>query len=175
MNRFILILFVTFMVSALGFGQRAPQPPTPYVDRGACPFECCTYRSWTVDKPTAIRAGMSDGSPLIYQLKRGEKVTGVTGVVITTQPGILKVLKETQLDKYSLKRGDRLYLLTYLGEGFHEIWFKGRIFQGDPYDEATYKSVRETKSTWWVKIKNRRGRIGWSRQPENFGNKDQCG
>lgn len=118
---------------------------------------------------------MRDSAPISFRLKRGEKVLGMTGVVITTQPGVVRVLKNTKLQNTSLKRGDELLLLTNLGEGFSKIWYKGRIFEGDPYDEAIYKTIRERKSIWWVKVKNRKGQIGWSRQPENFGNVDQCG
>jgi hypothetical protein len=118
---------------------------------------------------------MSDSAAISFRLKRGEKVHGLTGVVITTRPGILRVLKDTTLAERKLKKGDELYLLTYLGEGFNKIWFDGKIFEGDPYDHATYKTIQEPKSTWWVKVKNRSGKIGWSRQPEHFGNMDQCG
>ncbi|MEP7214597.1 MAG: hypothetical protein ABI791_16090 [Acidobacteriota bacterium] len=155
--------------------QKRNGPPLPFIDKGACPFECCTYRQWSVDKPTAVRSVMKDGAPTSFRLKRGEKVLGMTGVVITTQPGIVRVLKNTKLQNTSLKRGDELFLLTNLGEGFSKIWYKGRIFEGDPYDEAIYKTIRERSSIWWVKVKNRKGQIGWSRQPENFGNVDQCG
>jgi len=30
-------------------------------------------------------------------------------------------------------------------------------------------------TVWWVKIRNARGEIGWSNQPENFDNKDRFG
>lgn len=175
-----IYLIVTVLL-VLGFtatpnpGQTAKGPKLPYIDKGACPFECCTYRQWDVVKPTAVRASMSDAAPISFRLNRGEKVLGMTGVVITTQPGVLRVLKNTKLQNTSLKRGDELLLLTNLGEGFSKIWYKGRIFEGDPYDDAIYKTIRERKSIWWVKVKNRKGRIGWSRQPENFGNVDQCG
>ena len=118
---------------------------------------------------------MRDGSPIAFRLKNGEKVSGVTGTVITTRAGIVRVLKNTTLDNVKLRRGDNLYLLTYLGEGFSKIWYKGRIFQGDPYDQTLYKQIRLPVDVWWVKVKNRRGQTGWSRQPDNFGNKDRCG
>ena len=172
-------LFSIFLIlgafGSAAFGQKIKGPPTPYVDKGACPFECCTYREWTANKPTAARRSMSDASPVSFRMKTGEKVVGVTGVVITTQPGIVRVLKKITLGKVKLNRGDELFLLTYLGEGFSKIWFKGRIFEDAPYDESTFKLIRQPKSIWWVKIKNRRGQIGWSRQPDNFDNKDQCG
>src|SRR6476620_7762862 len=175
----IKLLLATMFLAGLSAlpatGQKAGGPPLPFVDKGACPFECCTYRHWSVDKPTAVKAAMNDKAPISFRLKRGEKVLGMTGVVITTQPGIVRVLKNTKLQNTSLKRGDELLLLTNLGEGFSKIWYKGRIFEGDPYDDAIYKTVSERTSIWWVKVKNRKGQIGWSRQPENFGNVDQCG
>lgn len=150
-------------------------PPVPYVDRGACPFECCTYREWNVVKPTVIRKGMDDTSPIVARLKTGEKVVGMTGVVITIEPGIVRALKRTTVGNMRVNPGERVYVLTNQGEGFAKVWFKGRIVQGEPYDESIFTLIRETKSVWWVRIKDRRGRIGWSRQPDNFGNIDQCG
>jgi hypothetical protein len=166
---------ITAVVSAISVGQSKGGPRVPYVDKGACPFECCTYREWNVVKPTQVRTYMSDSAPIAFRLKTDEKVLGVTGVVITTEAGIVQALKKTSIGGTSVKKGDRLYVLTNLGEGFAKVWFKARIFEGEPYDESTFKFVRKPKSVWWVKIKNRRGKIGWSRQPENFGNVDQCG
>lgn len=118
---------------------------------------------------------MSDSSSIVLRLRAGEKVRGMTGVVITTQPGILRALKRTNLGAVRVNRGDRLYILTNLGEGFAKVWFKGRVYEEDIRDDAKFEFVRQATSVWWVKVRDRRGRIGWSRQPENFGNVDQCG
>ena len=171
----VVLIFGVF--GAMLFAQSRTGPPVPYIDKGACPFECCTYREWNVVKPTLVRKSMSDTAPISFRLKAGEKVFGMTGVVITTQPGIVRALKTAVMGERSVpvKKGEQVYVLTNLGEGFAKVWFKGRIFQGEPYDDSTFKFIRQPKSIWWVKIKNRGGRIGWSRQPENFGNMDQCG
>lgn len=172
------VISAVLFIASLYVGGASAQsggPRMPFVDKGACPFECCSYREWTVEKPTVVRTAMRDGSPIAFRLKNGEKVSGVTGTVITTRAGIVRVLKNTTLDNVKLRRGDNLYLLTYLGEGFSKIWYKGRIFQGDPYDQTLYKQIRLPIDVWWVKVKNRRGQTGWSRQPDNFGNKDRCG
>lgn len=166
------------MISLLGVvasAQKQSGPPVPYIDKGACPFECCTYRKWNVVKPTVARTSMSDASPVGFRMKTGEWVTGVTGVVITTQPGIVRALKKATIGETPIKKGEQFYVLTNLGEGFTKVWFKGRIFEGEPYDDSTFEFVRKPKSIWWVKVENRRGQVGWSRQPENFGNVDQCG
>jgi hypothetical protein len=173
-NSFAIAALLCGLIVSVALAQKNG-PPVPYIDKGACPFECCTYREWNVVKPTVIRTAMNDTSPIVARLKAGEKVRGMTGVVITTEPGIVQALKRTTVGNMRVNPGDRVYVLTNLGEGFAKVWFKGRIVQSEPYDESIFKLIRETKSVWWVKIKDRRGRIGWTRQPDNFGNIDQCG
>lgn len=158
-------------------GQALAQPPLPYKDAGACPFECCTYREWIANKATVLRTKMSEGASVAFMVKKGEKVRGVTGVVITTKAGILKALKDTTVNqaKIRIKAGEFLYLLTYTGEGFFDTWYKGKIFSDSFYDNTALKLVSEPKAVWWVKIRNRRGQIGWTKLPDNFDNKDACG
>lgn len=171
---FAIFLFAGILTSIIS-GQGNSRPPIPFVDKGACPFECCTYREWTVDKATAVSSAMRDSSPIAFRLKKGERVRGVTGVVTTSQSGEVRVLKRTKIGRLMAVPGDTLYLLTYIGEGFHKVWFKGKITEEETYDRTKFRDIRQPKSVWWVKIKNSRGQTGWSREPDNFGNKDQCG
>ncbi len=60
----------------------------PFRDVGACPFECCTYREWRATKDTVLLKNMSGGSTAVFKVRKGEKVEGVTGIVITTKAGI---------------------------------------------------------------------------------------
>lgn len=167
---FFSILIATFVT----FGQNS-RPAVPFVDKGACPFECCTYREWTVDKPTVMRSAMSDGSSIAFRLRKGERVRGVTGNVITSQAGEVRVLKRTKIGKLMAQPGDTLYLLTYVGEGFHRVWYRGKITEEETWDKTIFRQIRSPKAVWWVKVRNSKGQIGWSREPDNFGNKDQCG
>ena len=160
--------------TALGVGAQS-RPPMPFIDKGACPFECCTYREWTVDKPTLVHSAMRDGAPVAFRLRRGERVRGLTGTVITERAGEVKILKRAKIGDRTVNAGDTVYLLTYAGEGFHKVWLKGKVVEGDVTDETKFRRVRSPKSVWWVKIRNGGGKIGWSREPDNFGNKDQCG
>src|SRR2546423_13519712 len=101
------------------------KPPLPYLDRGACPFECCTYRRWTVEADTFIYKERSIKSDIAFQVKKGQHVTGVTGIVVTLKPGKVVVKKAQTLDqdrKVRLKPGDIFYLLHYEGEGYSKIW-----------------------------------------------------
>jgi hypothetical protein len=162
------------------------KPPAVYVDKGACPFECCTYRMWKTEKTTIAYALPNKHSKRVGTFKTGSRVRALTGEV-RTEPSRF-IVKKPQ-GKY--KPGDVLWVYTPVGEGFYKIWFKGRMYQ----EELTYMSGpfersmptceetpdcwgkldKELRVEWWVKIKSADGWIGWTNQAENFGNKDACG
>lgn len=144
-------------------------PLVPYEDHGACPFECCTYREWFVKKDTNIFQEMNEHSPIAFQVDEGEKVTGETGVVITTKIGNATLLKEIN-NGVQIPTGTIVPVLSYAGEGFFKIWHKGKVLTTQ---DIEMKNKPET--IWWVKIRNNAGQSGWSNQPDNFGNKDACG
>lgn len=175
MTRSILTILIGVVAATAALGQRASQPPTPYYDRGACPFECCSYRTWTVDKPTVVRTAMKDSAPVAFRLRKGEKVRGLTGTVITTRPGIATVVKSIEDSTWRIQAGERVYILTNQGEGYAALWYRGRVFSDEIYIPQQFRIEREARSVWWVKVRNSHGKIGWSREPENFGNKDECG
>lgn len=137
----------------------ATSPPTLYVDKGACPFECCTYRQWTVRRDTPVYDSVN-GAKVVGVARRGSRVQGVTGEVHTVPL------------RTKLKNGKEVYMLTRLGEGFWKVWDHGRVLESD--DDNLNKGPGP-KSTWWVRIKLPNGVTGWSKSPDNFGNMDACG
>jgi len=56
------------------------KPPSIYVDKGACPFECCTYREW-VARTDLTLLDSPDGKKAVAQIKKGEKVLAMTGEI----------------------------------------------------------------------------------------------
>lgn len=177
MSKKCLALFIFGVLLFCGEQISAQTPKLPYKDVGACPFECCTYRQWTANKATIVYKEMRDNSPIAFKVKSREKVTGITGVVITTKAGLVKALKNytTPNANIRIKAGDIFYLLTYRGEGFYLIWYKGKEFVDEIYEQGEARVLSQPEAVWWVKIKNRRGQIGWTRLAENFDNKDSCG
>jgi hypothetical protein len=164
-------------------------PPNPYLDWGACPFECCVYGKWRVLRRTTVLTRRQTGAPKAFQLEAGEEVTVSTGVVVTTRPGRIKVLQPVILGEapnpVSLKPGDLIYILHYKGEGYDLLWFNGHTF-GDQIhmdrlgpiqiNGADALQVLELPTTdWWVKVTNGVGQVGWSILPEDFGGNDACG
>ena len=142
MRQVLFVLLVTFFSPLTVHSQRLAGPPIPYQDNGACPFECCVYREWSAKKVTVLRADRRNDSPVIFTVRKGDRVTAITGVVITTRPGRLKALRRTRVcpspadckHGVTVEAGDVLYLLTYRGEGYYTVWYKGRLFV-DSYDE----------------------------------------
>lgn len=172
------LLFVTSVYSG-----QTPRPPVNYADYGACPFECCTYRRWSVVKDTVLYKERSEKSGEAFHVRKGEHVTGLTGVVITLKPGKASVRKATTIGtgrrKTQVKPGDVLYLLHYEGEGIYKIWFRGGIYENEVSSAADVNGkiqlLNEPDNVWWVKVKNSRNQTGWSKQDKNFGDMDACG
>src|SRR6476646_10496452 len=62
------------------FAASADAPPDPFIHKGACPFECCTYRDWTASKTiTLVNAPRLQKT--VATIKSGGVVRGVTGDV----------------------------------------------------------------------------------------------
>ncbi len=171
-------------------------PPVPYDDPGACPFEGCVYRAWTANADVVARAEPMAVSAVAYTVKKGEKVTALTGIVRTLKAGRVEFRKAVDLavssdgpswTKIHVEPGDSLYLLTYHGEGDFKAWFKGKLYEH--LDGATFynaacdfdpsrclgRIVEPTQWAWWVQIKNSRGQVAWTNQPDRFDGKDELG
>lgn len=183
-NPLRILLFLIFCaVPLFGMALSSDQPPKNYKDDGACPFECCTYREWTVNKTTVFYEKPSADSKVVFTAAKGESVIAITGFVVTLTPGRVVVKKSIRLgqddQKTTVSPGDTLYLLHYEGEGFFKFWVHGQIysdaipFVGEQNEFLEAKS--EPEGVWWVKVKNSKGIIGWSRETDHFDGEDACG
>jgi len=143
----------------------AKLPPSPYIDRGVCPFECCVYRDWQAqrsvpvfDRPNGTRIG---------KLDNGEWVRALTGETHSTP---LKIVATRDVPEAGIHPGDVFYVLHYEGEFYWRIWFKGKLFDAEADDS------RAPKTEWWTQVKRKNGSIGWIRADGGaFSNQDQCG
>ncbi|WP_295429619.1 tetratricopeptide repeat protein [uncultured Thiodictyon sp.] len=69
------LLHVSAVMAAGGTDHQQHQPSlasAAFVDRGACPFECCEYTNWIAKREIAVHQEMSEASPVIYT----EEMTG---------------------------------------------------------------------------------------------------
>ena len=180
---YLVFLALGLALPAQGF--EADEPPLPFYDMGACPFECCSYGKWTATKETVLLKDFDDLSSSVAVVKGGEDVQGITGVVITMKPGKVKITKEgifnveNSSEQIRLLPGDVIYHLRYVGEGNDKFWFKG-IFL---VDRTSIMHVGKCEAwevldlpewVWWAKIRRQNGEVGWTREMKNFTHIDAC-
>lgn len=152
----------------------------PYDDRGACPFECCTYRTWTAKEVIAIRRTRRADAPVIFRVRNGEQVDALTGIVTTVRPGRARVGKSAMVAGIRLEATDDVIVLRYVGEGVWKAWFKGAFFSVEvsddgPAPEDHLRMIERPRTAWWVQVRNRGGEIGWTDRPNDFDGTDACG
>jgi hypothetical protein len=171
---------------ALPFGSAEPEMPSmPFYDFGACPFECCSYGKWEAKTETVLRKEHDDSSPAVAVVNAGEDVQGLTGVVITTEPGEVRILKkisfsvENSLEEILLLPGDVIYTLRHVGEGYDKFYFSGFFLVGQTNIRSVGKSenwqvITMPKCVWWANIGRQNGESGWTRELDHFAHIDAC-
>lgn len=170
-------------IRELGEMDEKDRPGELYVAKGACPFECCTYRQWTVKADTPLVDAPGSGK-VTGKAVKGTRVRGVTGEV-----RLRPVPVGVTVNYPPMEKGEVIFLLDYVGEGSYKYWHKGALASQDMSDleeyclvpdpycwgEYVYPDRQKTGAVWWVEIELPDGATGWSDKPENFGNKDSCG
>lgn len=168
------------------------RPPTPFEDVGACPFEGCVYdNGWVANRSVTVRVERRRDAPAAFRLKRSDKVTALTGIVITVKPGRVVLYAPKTIHKNGvpivIPSGETFYLLTYQGEGFTKIWYQGDVYTDvddssfdDEYcrrfrDRCDGKIVERSTTVWWIQIRNAAGQVGWTNEPDAFDGKDVLG
>ena len=166
----VFILFLVTLPASAGTPQQQSAeeqaPPSPYVDKGACPFECCTYREWAANESIAL-VDQPNGKKVLAQLHKGEKVQGVTGEVHSIP---LRAIARRDDPSTGVKAGDVIYVLHPVGEGSWKVWHKGKLVETDDVPEKGLP-----RYTWWVQIRTSSGAVGWAVSRGNFANQDACG
>jgi hypothetical protein len=161
------------LLPEVGESKAMAAPALPFYDWGECPYEGCAYRQWTAHWSVTVWDTWKQGRQPIAQLAEGDKVTGITGVVITFKPGLIRM--DRDLPEADLRRGDTVLTYAYRGEGFSAIWCKGRYHShfdisfakwpngmgcGGAHCAGTYVDLG--KKSWWAQVKLLSGRTGWA-------------
>jgi hypothetical protein len=163
-----------------------PEPPLPVIDYKACPFEGCTFGKWLMVRDDTIFSTWKGDRKPIATLKKGDVVTGLTGVHITYEPDHVKIFKS--MPELHLQPGDMILRYMYHGEGYADIWVKGQwkkdyectfITEKDGSgclrDDCEAKVISEGKKEWWVRLKTAKGSIGWTQATDQFNCVDTFG
>jgi hypothetical protein len=189
MRRILISILGTFVAVSVAASGSPQAPPKVFVDPGACPFECCTYRQWTVTSDTALY-DRPEGTKPVSNVRKGETVVAIDGEVRVI-PTPMRVVFEHG----DFRVGDRVYLLTDLGEGLMKVWFNGKISAQEvpfiqswrperhdvwptcaqPSAECWGRIEKREAFDWWILIRTGRGERGWTKEYDHFGGMDACG
>lgn len=157
---------------------------------GACPFECCGYRTWSEPVDLALLSEPQTGEA-VGTIPAGERFEAETGIVFVT--GLLLAIPTDTLGQYGDPRpdapvpelpwrptwlpGDTLVVLDYVGEGVFNVWHEGDVAQVSQFWDSPDidlgprssrgTSIGEHAAEWWVRARRSDGTVGWFRQPRN--------
>lgn len=156
---------------------------------GACPFECCGYRTWSEPVDLALFSDPQEGQP-VDTIPAGERFEAVTGTVFVT--GLVLAIPTDTLGQYGDPRpeaplpvewrptwvpGDTLVVLDYEGEGVFNVWQDGEVAQVSQFWDSPEvdlgpgpprgRSIGEYETEWWVRARRADGTVGWFLQPRN--------
>jgi hypothetical protein len=189
---FAALILASLPSLMVGSDAASSSPPMPHEDFGACPFEGCVYGEWGATDAVAVHASRSPTAPIVFSIRKGEWITVLTGVVVTTSPGQVRFREPIELSSRSgplrVEPGETLYLLTYRGEGFTQAWFKGEVYEDVDGGLAFFNALCDTSPArcvgtivvqpqriWWVQVRNAKGQVGWTADSNKLATKDSLG
>lgn len=158
--------------------------PNSYQHWGACPFECCVYREWIAMEPSKLYQTRDEHSKVVANLIKNETVLAITGVVVTHKVGKAKILlpiqawensKSNSPNELTINKGEIIYPLHYEGEGYSAFWYNGKVYSAELINTKQVNIEQEYQYDWWAQIKNKSGKVGWTKQTNVFAQQDACG
>lgn len=165
-----------------------PRPPMAYVARGACPFECCGFGSWSVLEDTDL-FDSPGGNLIVGRAMKQQRVQGITGEVHLKPLPVM--VRFSSPAGFHAEEGAIVYLLDNLGEGYGHVWKGGTIVESEIHsvsENCTFPGPgcwgefvnpqdagQRGQGIWWVKVKIPGGTAGWTKQAGHFRDIDRCG
>jgi hypothetical protein len=168
--------------SAVAQRWTARLPAELRVRRGACPFECCTYRQWTAREPIPVVAEERGVGAPIFTIPAGTAFRADSGNVHLTGIALVAVADSVRdADYWAFGPGDTLIVLDYIGEGHYNVWHDGEVqdvagFWGAERMPLVASLIGNYEAQWWVHVTMPDGRTGWFRNdpPRPVDGADAC-
>lgn len=172
-----MVLLVSLSMVFLLFSQSLyAGEKTLIINKEACPFECCGFGSWTA-RETIKLFEAPEGKITESKIKKGEKITALTGEV-HSKPLPARVTHVWKTDeKQGIHIGDLVYILHGLGEGAVALWHDDKVKKTSmdlKYELLNKNGPKFPTSVWWVKIRLKDGTEAWIKNPRDFDGMDKC-
>ena len=154
----------------------AERPLAPLVVEGACPFEGCTYGTWTTSAETTVYGRGGDSTRVAFTVPAGTQLEASRGLVLLTRLGVSVATRATELflsfeEAIPVAEGDTVRVLDYEGEGSYRVWYDGQIAFSDVGTgieappgrdaDAAFRRVVAAQQQWWARVTAPDGRAGW--------------
>lgn len=162
-----IVLIITFLFILISNSYTQNRPSAPYIEKGVCPYEYgCDFTKWVATDQTKAYFIDGDTTNVAFLIEANDSLTFVSGNMYIEQVGIAILYRK--YDKFLI--GDTVYVLSYTGEGFYDIWHNGKFsnvegfWNEDPPPTNKHfhaKLVVPPKMTWWVKLTNSENKSGW--------------
>ena len=168
--RFLVFALFLFVAVETVEAESPGSPPSLYVSKGACPFECCMYREWTANRDLELMD--HPGGKPIAQIRKHDIVSARTGEVRTHPLRFRITQKGPDKEDVSIPIGSTVYLLHPVGEGYWLVWYQGKTIQMDPQYIGPGPRYQR-----WAKVKIHSGQVGWVQMSVTalpFENIDAC-
>jgi hypothetical protein len=155
-------------------------PPRPYIVRNACEGEGCTTTGlWAACSTLAVQSQPRRDAPQIAAIRPGERFTALRTDVHVEVAGMIGFRDTVSnpgndegeaLDSIRFIPADTLYVLNYQGEGYLQLWYRGRVVNGYQFwnDSRGFVGappsvvvLREQHATSWVRVRDSAGVEGW--------------
>jgi hypothetical protein len=167
-RRYFGAVIITLNISLVSDLFAAGEPPNIYIDKGACPFECCTYGQWTA-REKVVLFDQINGKKLTREIIKDEQVTAITGEVHSRPIKAHVTHVDKSDEEQGIHVGDIIYILHYLGEGAVKFWHAGEAKDGSM--DLVYEIDNSSESggqppVWWVKIRTKDGLVAWVKNPD---------
>ncbi len=180
---FAAVCFVSFLLLAPGssWPQRQPNGPPhlPFIIDHVCPGEGCRLGKWTAEARVVARRDANVASPVTFTIQPGEKITALSGRVITRKASIYKVLQDVSCQGTDVPAGTVFYKLYDDGEGYALYWYNGAthflLLESDCTRQDVFSPASEPDRDWWVHVRNHNGLTGWIVNPVHFKGTDIYG
>lgn len=180
------ILLILLPLAATRLEAQRP-PRTPFVARGACPFECCQLGAWTARDTLPVYARERASGSARFLLLPGQEFRADSADFYTLALGLIRVRRSFSLLDYLADRGtpgatagppalrkpmavgDTIYFVGDVTEVGALVWARGDTAVVEPFwaegsefddPDAPAVLVRPLVREWWVRV-TVGDRTGW--------------